>query len=359
MRIAGLWRQTSAYTVASLRALQDLGVELALICRDPTPDAPYDERQLATGAEVLRWSERPDEAAVRAAVEQFRPDALLVVSWDVGAYRRVARALRGRTLRLLVMDNPWRGTPKQWAGRAVAPWLIRPTYDAAFLPGEPQAAFARRLGFPPDRILWGMYTADQPALAAAGHAGRREPPPAFVFVGRLAPEKGVDVLADAYRRYRAEVADPWPLLVCGTGPLSALVEATPGVEALGFVQPDGMPAVWARAGCLVLPSRFEPWGVAIHEAASAGLAVVCTTACGAASRLVLDGFNGAVVGPGDAAALARALRRVSQASVEDRVAMSERSAALATQFTPERWARYLVDRIVELRADLGLDRSAR
>lgn len=356
LRVAALWRQSSAYTRACFGALQDLGVDLAVVCRHPTPDAPYDGDSLDVGAEVLKWSERPDEPRVRSMVEELRPDALLVVSWNVGAYRRVARAMRGRTLRVLVMDNAWLGTAKQWGGRAVAPWAIRPAYDVAFLPGERQAAFARRLGFGDDRILWGLYSADQPAMAAVGHAGRRSPPRTFLHVGRLAPEKGVDVLAAAYGRYRQMVAEPWPLVVCGTGPLAAALEGVPGVEMTGFVQPADLPAVYARAGCLVLASRFEPWGVAIHEAASAGLAVICTTACGASTRLVLDGFNGAVVGPGDAASLAAAMARVTRAPEAERVAMSERSALLATQLTPKRWARYLTERVVELRAELGLTR---
>ena len=49
----------------------------------------------------------------------------------------------------------------------------------------------------------------------------------------------------------------------------------------------------------------------IHEATAAGLPVVCTSVCGAASRLVLDGYNGVVVSPGDAGALARALARIA------------------------------------------------
>ena len=83
----------------------------------------------------------------------------------------------------------------------------------------------------------------------------------------------------------------------GVGPLADTIGSIDGVDMLGFVQPDEMPSVFARAGCLVLPSRHEPWAVVIHEAASAGLPVVCTRACGASTRLVLDGLNGAVVSP--------------------------------------------------------------
>jgi glycosyltransferase involved in cell wall biosynthesis len=178
--------------------------------------------------------------------------------------------------------------------------------------------------------------------------------PRFVFAGRLTPEKGVDVLAAAYGEYRQMVESPWPLLVCGTGPLSSTLRALPGVESMGFVQPAELPQVFSRAACLVLPSTFEPWGVVVHEATAAGLAVVCTSACGAATRLVLDGYNGAVVAPADASGLASALARIANADDVRLAEMSRRSVELAGQFTPQRWARYLIDRIPQLRALMGL-----
>lgn len=356
MRIAILWKQMSGFARASFGALCDQGAELLLVHRSATADAPFDDERLGLGVESTRWSDAPPAAsALRQQLERFAPDALLVCSWDVGAYRRVASAMRGRTLRILSMDNPWLGSVKQWGGRVVAPMVIRPAYDAAFLPGERQAAFAHRLGFGDDRILWGVNTCDHRAFAAVASQRACNPPPrAFLFAGRLVVEKGVDVLADAYRRYRSRTSDPWPLLVCGTGPLEAHLAHAPGVELLGFVQPEWLPAVFGRAGCLVLPSRFEPWGMVIHEATSAGMAVVCSTACGASTRLVVDGYNGEVVPPGNAVRLGDAMVRVSSAADGDRVLMGRRSAELAAQFTPDRWARYLLDHIGQLRQELGL-----
>jgi glycosyltransferase involved in cell wall biosynthesis len=270
----------------------------------------------------------------------------------VGAYRHVARSLQGRTLRILGMDNQWLGTPKQWGGTLISRMAIRPCYDVVFLPAERQAQFARRLGFGDDRILWGFYTCDYPAFAAAAEAAaggglvRRS---AFVFASRLSSEKGVDVLVEAYRRYRALRRDPWPLVVCGTGPLAASLAGVEGIEARGFVQPGDLPAVFAEAACLVLPSTFEPWGVVVHEAAAAGLAIICSTAVGASSRFVVDGYNGVLVPPRDAAALAAALDIVSDPGTP-LATFGGRSSELARQFTPERWARYLVDQIVRRRA---------
>lgn len=342
----------SGYAGACFAALGHEGAEVLLVHPAAIDDAPYDESGLDVGVETVRWTTKPAERAVRRRLAAFAPDVLLTCSWDVGAYRRISRAMAGTTLRVLFMDNPWLGTAKQWAGRLASPLVVRPMCDAAFLPGERAADFAVRLGIPADRILRGAYTCDHDRFAAVALARSERPAEAFVFVGRLVVEKGVDILAEAYRAYRAASASPWPMTVCGAGPQAGVLAGLPGVEMLGFVQPAELPRVFARTGCLVLPSRFEPWGVAIHEAAAAGLAVVATTACGASSRFVVDGYNGAVVPPADPAALALAMARI--AGRGDLAAMGARSTELARQLTPARWATYFLERTGELRRRLGL-----
>jgi glycosyltransferase involved in cell wall biosynthesis len=354
-RVAVLWGALSGYVHAQLSALRAAGAELLVVHRSLNSAAPFDQDEVTRSIDARAWSEAPDETELEAALDGFDPDVLLVMSWDVGAYRRAARRRRGRTLRVLCMDNQWWGTAKQWGGVAISRLVLRPAYDAVFVAGERQAVFARRLGFRSEQMLWGLYVGDTPAFEkVAAERGEQVPPEAFLFVGRLAPEKGVDVLAEAYRLYRARVERAWPLLVAGTGPELHHLAGLEGVELLGFVQPSDLPGVMARAGCLVLPSRFEPWAVAIHEAAAAGLPIVCTWVCGASTRLVLDGYNGALVSPDDPTGLAAGLVRIGTASDADRAAMGRASSLLAQQLTPERWASNLLDRVPALRSDAGL-----
>jgi glycosyltransferase involved in cell wall biosynthesis len=355
LRVCVLWARLSGYLSASLDALVDLGAEVLVVHEAADPSAPFDDAALTARFRSHAWAGAPDEREVAAQVEEFAPDALVVNSWHIGAYRRVARRSRGRTLRIVTVHNQWTATPKQRLARLSAPLLLHPTYDATFVCDERQADFAERLGFTADRMLWGVNTCDQPRFArVAEQRGDALPPEAFLFVGRLVEDKAIDVLAAAYERYRASVADPWPLVVAGIGPEAARLDALKGVEMLGFVQPDELPAVFARSGCLVLPSRIEPWAVVVHEAVSAGLPVVCTRACGASTRLVLDGYNGAVVPPGDAVSLSRALARIGGASGSDRRAMGAASQSLSRQFTPARWASMLLSRVPELRREVGL-----
>jgi glycosyltransferase involved in cell wall biosynthesis len=253
------------------------------------------------------------------------------------------------------MDNPWSGTPKQWLGVASSRYLLKPTYDAVLLCDERQAVFAERLGFPPERMVWGMAVGDRDAFATAVDArGDGLPPRAFIYSGRLSPEKGIDVLAAGYARYRSRVDDPWGLIVVGAGRLATLFAGIDGVDLRGFVQPDALPAVFAEAGCLVLPSHYDHWGVVLHEAAAAGLPIVCTRACGASTRLLLDGYNGAVVSTGDPEALAGGLVRIHDADDDERRAMGVASSSLARQYSPQQWAERILGAIPRLRADAGL-----
>jgi glycosyltransferase involved in cell wall biosynthesis len=326
--------------------------------RSVRAEAPFDQSDVTRSIDARSWSGVPDEGEINTALDEFAPDAVLIISWAHGPYRRAARRLRGKTLRVLCMSNQWSGTPKQWAGRLISPWLIRPTYDAALVTGERAADFAQRIGLPEERLIWGMNTGDHARYAAvAGARGDAVPPASFLYVGRLVPDKAIDVLAEGYGRYRAAAPRPWPLVVAGEGSEGRHLDGVAGVERLGFVQPADLPAVFAGSGCLVLPSRFEPWGVVIHEAAAAGLPIVCTRVCGASTRLVLDGYNGVVIGRDNPAALAGALARVGEAGDEARRAMGAASSALALQYSPQRWASNLLARIAELRVDLGISEA--
>jgi glycosyltransferase involved in cell wall biosynthesis len=358
-RLVVLWQRLSGYAHASFAALSDLGVDVRVVHRAPDAEAPFDAAVVTGRLATTPWRGAPAASVVESVLDEADPHAVLMTSWHPTTYRRALRRRRGRTLRILCMDNQWWGTTKQWLGVATSPFLIRPTFDAAFVGAERGVEFARRFGFRNERIIRGLYTCDHDRFAAVALArGDAVHDPSFLFVGRLVATKGFDVLAEAYKRYRGMVDDPWPLRVCGTGDGARALAGLPGVEMLGFVQPDGLPDVMGRAGCLVLPSRFEPWGVVVHEAVAAGLPVVCTSVCGAASRLVLDGYNGRVVEPGDPRALARGLARISTSSDPERRAMGEASRALAAQFTPDRWARLVLNRVRELRALTGLDADA-
>ena len=173
-------------------------------------------------------------------------------------------------------------------------------------------------------------SAMQPRAQASGHDGFR-----LLFAGRLEREKGLAVLLDAWRRAGVD----GELLVAGTGPMAA---AGPNVRALGLVPREELPALYASADALVLPSVrtatfLEPWGLVVNEAMQQRTPVIASDAVGAvAGGLVRDGRNGLVAPAGDAGALATRIRTLAM-----NPELRERLAAAAEEdvkaFSAQAW----------------------
>lgn len=337
MRVAVLWPGLSGYISSCLQELaQEPGVDLLVAYAPPVDEAPFDDAEFRWIPDPVRLTSPPDRAELLARIARFRPDVMLVVSWHIPAFRHVLRHLNPRPLRVLCMDNQWHGTLKQYMGILGSRWYLHPLYDAVFLPGERQASFAQRLGFRPERIWRGLYCPDNESFARAGRGATRAP--AFGYVGRLTATKGITDLLRAYQLYRAATPDPWDLVVAGAGLLAADISQNEGVHYAGFVQPRELPEWLANIGCLVVPSRYEPWGVVIAEAAASGLPIIATEACGAGPHLVHDFVNGRIADTANAESLAECLQYVSTATDRERAAMGHISCNLASPYTPKRWA---------------------
>lgn len=143
-------------------------------------------------------------------------------------------------------------------------------------------------------------------------------PGSLLFIGRLAGKKGVPILLDAV----AAVPDV-TLVVVGDGPDRAALEqqaARLGIEDRvdfrGQQSSAAVQAALARAAAVVIPSVIDVDGdkdgtpVVLPEALAAGVPVIASALAGMAEHL-RDGTSGLLVPPGDAPALAAAIRSVT------------------------------------------------
>lgn len=337
MKIAFLWTGLSGYTNACLKELAARpGVELLVAWMRPQSDAPFNMADFAWISRQYCYDRMPDGPHLQQMLADFQPDLLIFNSWHIPAFRQAAKRWKGRVPRVMGMDNQWLDKPRQYLGWLIRSFYIAPIADFAFLPGDRQSKLARRLGFPQDRILYGMNSAD---IAAFDRPRPTPLPSSFVYVGRLDAAKGVLYLLDAYACYRQRAGQgAWPLVLCGAGPLLDRVKGLDGVQVLDFIQPADLPGVLSAQGCMIQPSPLEAWGVSIHEATAAGLPVICTYACGAVAHLVQDGYNGFIIDAGNVQQLADAMTRYSALPVTYQAQMSQASRLLSRQFTPGRWA---------------------
>ncbi|HWE36083.1 MAG TPA: glycosyltransferase family 4 protein [Isosphaeraceae bacterium] len=134
--------------------------------------------------------------------------------------------------------------------------------------------------------------------------------PHAVFVGRLAPEKGLRTLVDAWPIVRRAFPAARLTLV-GEGPERPSLEAQ--IARLGLADAIELPgasasptAILATADLFALPSREEGMSIALLEAMALGIPTVATAIPGNL-KLVADGLHGRLAPPDDPGGLARAI----------------------------------------------------
>ncbi len=194
------------------------------------------------------------------------------------------------------------------------------------------------LGVAAEEVIVSMQPLDEESLlaatrerhAAGGHA--HGAPVEVITVARLVPDQDVGTLIDAFAASGLREEDA-TLSIVGGGPMDAELRDRArqlGVPArfAGALSASELPARYAAADVFALPSRYEPFGVALREAVVAGLPVICSSAVGAAHDLAHDGLNAILVEPGDVGALAHALRRLCR-DPQLRASMGAASSAIA------------------------------
>ena len=273
----------------------------------------------------------------RGIVRRLRgSDALLLGGWNQPAFwASLAYARATRTPALLWVESTLRDTATR-AGRAKR--VLAAAASGFVVPGRASAEYVRAIDS-------GARVVEAPnAVDGALFASRRGERDdlrrtlgldgcVLLVVGRLAAEKGVDLLLRA-----AAGIDGVQVVVAGTGPEEARLRAlAPDARFLGNVERDDLPRWYAAADVLVLPSRSEPWGMALNEGAAAGLPLVASDAAGAAWELVDDGVNGYRVPAGDVGALRERLVELA-GDAELRAAQGAASVRIAARFTPAAWA---------------------
>jgi glycosyltransferase involved in cell wall biosynthesis len=143
----------------------------------------------------------------------------------------------------------------------------------------------------------------------------RHAPFQIMFAGRLEGEKGVPVLLRAWHASGLEAPEV-ALIMVGDGPFRARAVATGAICPDAPLAPEQVRSFYAGSDVVVVPSIptrdfLEPWGLVVNEAFDQGVAVIATTAVGAAAGgLVRNEQTGLVVPAGDESALAAALRRL-------------------------------------------------
>jgi glycosyltransferase involved in cell wall biosynthesis len=192
---------------------------------------------------------------------------------------------------VLVSESTWEDKPRNRVLELVKKWIITGC-GAAFVGGQPQARYLRRLGFPEASIFHGCGVVDNRHFASAKRKLDRQGR-SLLTVCRIVPEKNLLLAARAFLRFAAErpANEAWHWTIVGYGSqvtsLRELASRSRGrISIEDFKSYDELPAIYADADLYFHPSIYEPWGLVVNEAMAAGLPVLVSRKCGCVDDLV-------------------------------------------------------------------------
>lgn len=276
--------------------------------------------------------------ALRGALAAARPE--VVVSFLARTNVLSILACRGTGLPVLVSErtDPRHNlVGKTWTA---ARRLLYPHAAGVVVQTESVATWAR--AFCP-RVHVIPNFVERPSRLAEPRVDRG--PRRLVAMGRLGPEKGFDLLIEAFARVAAAHPE-WSLTILGEGPQRPALEARvrrarlgQRVSLPGHVL-DPLPFL-ASSHVFALSSRFEGFPNALLEAMACGLPVVAFDCPSGPAEIVADGVNGLLVPRGDVGALAASLSSLMNdpiARARLGLAAREISATLSPGVVLERWS---------------------
>jgi glycosyltransferase involved in cell wall biosynthesis len=304
------------------------------------------------GRTPMLWSR-----GLERALDEADPDCVVVSEYGPASLRALRWCRRHRRAYVIFTECTPRIDPMLPRWQLELHRRLAAQADGFIAVSSAARARLRAFGVPGDRIAVALQAADVKrfrAAATGGPAGARdaERPLTVLSVGRLVPDKNFATLITAFartqhrhdqtlatafaptRRRHDQTHTPFQarLEIVGTGfleqelrPLAAGLGAP--VRFHGHVPAEELPALYAAADIYALVSSYEPFGVAIREAAAAGLPIICSRTAGAAGDVAIEGRNALLVDPESVEDVTAALDRLL-ASGELRREMGAQSRAI-------------------------------
>ncbi len=295
----------SHYQRAFFAALREIGIDLVVCYYEELPE---DRKALGwSGAYDLL----PGEIVVRASLEDLNliPDYCQRIHVVPGYGSSFTRVL---TLHLCQEGCQW----VHWSERAhtgLRWWLSLPRkrWYANLVNKYALGAFGQGELTLMDFTKWGIDPSKQAILSYAPASCYIDAEPdnesvvfcgnrkSFIFLGALTPRKGIDILLKAFAGLPGSCISNWCIVLVGVDKtngdyqkLAVKLGIQDQVLFRGSVPASNISSVLKVSDVLVLPSKFDGWGVVLNEAASLGMPLIASDRVGAAYHLIEPGCNG-------------------------------------------------------------------
>lgn len=337
MKFLFLYTEIAEYFLACCNELTKYD-EVHIVRWEVNKEAPF-QFQFSENIKIYN-KENYNIKELNELVKTIDPSVIICSGWIDKTYLKITKTYYGKIPTVMTCDTHWTGSLKQQLATVLSRFTLLNIFSHAWVPGQSQKQYALRLGFKNENILTGFYSCDlihfESIYQAQFQQKQKQFPKRFLYVGRYVEFKGIKELWQAFTELQNEQPNDWELWCLGVGDIPAINH--PKIKHFGFVQPSDLAKYTEQTGVFVLPSRFEPWGVVVHEYAASGFPLLLSNKVGAKEQFLQEGKNGFEFEAGNVESIKLALQKVIAIHDSELFAMGETSNELSKSISPKTWA---------------------
>lgn len=284
---------------------------------------------------TIQYNSLPKEAILEE-IRNFRPDIIVTAGWMIPEYNSICKAIKKESKVPIVAmsDTPWYGTYRQKINSLISPFHLKKAFTHLWVAGSRQYDYARKLGFSNQQIIFNSLSADVDIFKRVSIEKKKiDYPKNFLYIGRFDEVKGLRNLIKAWNAI--ENKNGWTFTLVGKGNLKTELQLNGEFLVKDYMSQERLLIEMQNSGCFVLASIKEPWAIVLHEAAAAGLPIVCTETCGASPHLVVNNYNGFTVENNSVPALKHNLAKIINSGTNKLIAFSHNSKKISYSINPE------------------------
>lgn len=336
-KIVFLYSEIAGYFLACAKELSQQA-EVLIIRWEVNQEAPF-KFDYPKGLNIVVKDEYSFND-LKQKIKNFKPDAIVCSGWMDKDYLKIIKSFKKSIPTVLTLDNHWTGNLKQKIASVISPFYLTNKFTHAWVPGNPQYQFAKKLGF--KQILKGFYCADVNLFNIIYKHQKPELKKQFLYVGRYVKHKGIFEMWQAFIELQTDTPNDWEMLCIGTGDEWDNRIKHPKIKHVGFVQPSEMEQYLNEKSVYILPSKFEPWGVTVQEFAITSCPLILSKNVGAAEQFLMNGANGYLIDKVTVESLKKAMKKIINLTEKQLLKMSEKSHELGVSYTPKMWTKQLL-----------------
>lgn len=341
MKFLFLYTEIAEYFLACCKELCEHG-EVHIVRWPVNKEAPF---QFKINEKIKIYDKSDyDLPQLKQLVNQINPDVIICSGWIDKDYLKITKNYFKKIPTVMTCDTHWNGSLKQRLAMLVSRFTLLKIFSHAWVPGQIQKQYVLNLGFDKKNILMGFYSCDLDHFESIYQSQKEQKlthfPKRFLYVGRYYEFKGIKELWQAFIELQGEQPNEWELWCLGVGDIEPIQH--PKIKHFGFVQPKDLANYTSQTGVFVLPSRFEPWGVVVHEFAASGFPILLSDKVGAKEQFLHEGKNGFTFRADDVNDLKKALQKIINTKESDLLAMGAYSHHLSKTISPKTWVKSLL-----------------